>query len=409
MVKEFLIWLKGYLIIHIIGVSRDRFINLCMKNNLEMWNICDEKDCVESYISKSSYKKMSDYVEKTGVKIEVEDKCGLPYLFYRYKKRKLFALGLVLFFLAVYAFSFFVWDINIDGENIYTKEQIIRDLEEFNVRTGTPKKNVDCAELERKLREKYDNIAWISCELKGTRLNISINETISPEMIKENTTPCNIVAMKSGIVTDIVLESGTRVVNRGDEVEKGDILITGAINLYNDYDELIETSYVPANGEVYAICSYDYKDSFPLDYYEKEYTGSSKKYYGITFLDSTLMPFKPKDEYDNYDMLEEDNKLKLFASFYLPVSFKVNEVKEYEPVLKKYSEDEAKDKAHLRLNEYISNFNKKGVEILENNVKITISDTECMAEGTIITKELIGVPSELTIINQGENMEDGIY
>ena len=409
MFKKFLIWLRGYLIIRIIGISRDRFINLCVKNNLDMWNISDEKDYVEAYISRSSYRKMSDYVEKTGVNIEVENKLGLPYLFYRYKKRKLFALGTIFFFFAVYAFSFFIWDINIEGENIYTKEQIIRDLEGFDVGIGTPKNKIDCTDIERELREKYNNIAWISCELKGTRLNISINETISPEMIKENTTPCNIVAMKSGIVTDIVLESGTRVVNKGDEVNKGDILITGAVNLYNDYDELIETSYVPANGEIYAICSYDYNDSFPLDYYEKDYTGNSKKYYGITFFDSTLMPFKPKDEYDNYDMVEEDSKLKLFEAFYLPMSFKVNEVKEYEPVLKKYSDDEAKDKAYLRLNEYISNFNKKGVEILENNVKITISDTECVAEGTIITKELIGVPSELTIINQGESMEDGIY
>ncbi|MBQ9609985.1 MAG: sporulation protein YqfD [Lachnospiraceae bacterium] len=409
MFKKILIWLKGYLIIKITGISRSRFINLCVKNNLDMWNICEKEDYSEACISKNSYNKMTDYVEKTTVKISVEDKRGLPYLFYRYKKRKLFALGLILFILAIYSFSFFIWDINVDGENIYTKEQILRDLEEFDIKAGTPKKKIDCAGLERKLREKYDNIAWISCELKGTRLNISINETISPEMIKENTSPCNIIAMKSGIVTDIVLESGTRVVNKGDEVKKGDILITGAINLYNDYDELIETSYVPANGEIYAICSYDYKDIFSLDYYEKEYTGNSKKYYGLTVFYNTFMPFKPKNEYNNYDMVEEDNKLKLFDSFYLPISLKTNEVKEYEPVLKKYSNSEAEDKAYLRLNEYISNFNKKGVEILENNVKITISDTECVAEGTIITKELIGVPSELTIINQGESMEDGIY
>lgn len=409
MLKKILIWLKGYLILHIKGSGRERFLNLCIKNNIDMWNISDCNDYKKVYVSKRSYKELVPYTEKTGAFVEVNNKKGLPYIFYRYKKRKLFILGILCFLGFIYSFSFFIWDINISGEEIYTDEQILRTLKEYNIGLGTPKNKIDCAALEKKLREDYENIAWISCELKGTRLNISVNETIIPEAIKENEEPCNIVAVKDGIITDIYIESGTRVANKGDEVKKGDILITGAVNLYNDYDELIETSYVPANGSIYAIVSYTYSDCFDLTYYDKEYTGKEKKYYGICFGNNGFEPFTPKIKYSNYDLVKTDKKLKLGSFFYLPVSFEKNYIKEYKPEFKTYTKEEAENKARTKLNTYIDDLSKKGVEILENNVKIEISENTCTAKGTIVTREPIGVPADITIINQGEENTDGIY
>lgn len=408
MLKKFIIWLKGYLIICLSGNSKDRTINLCLKNGINIWRISESDGCKTIYISKNGYKELIPYLEKTGTKAEIIDKKGMPYLFFRYKKRKIFLLGLLLFFGIIYSFSFFIWDINISGEKIYTDEQIIQTLNDYNIRIGTAKGKINCTELEKILRAEYDDIAWISCELKGTRLNISINETIAPDMIKENTVPCNIVAAKDGLITDIYIESGTRVAGKGDEVKKGDILITGAINLYNDYDELIETSYVPANGQIYAVVSYEYHDSFSMDYYEKEYTGNQKKYFGLIIGDKAIKLPKSNKKYNNYDIATDEIRLKLGSFFYLPVSVKKSRVMEYEPVLKKYTDKEADMKARNKLNAYIEELNKKGVEILENNVKIEINGDICKADGTIVTKELIGIPADITIINQGEEA-DGIY
>lgn len=402
MFKKILTWLKGYLILKVKGISCDRFINLCMKNNLNLWNICEDNNCRTFRISAKSFKDLEQYIKKSGVELEILNKKGLPYIFYRYKKRKIFLLGLLLFIGLIYSFSFFIWDINITGEEIYTDEQIIKKLKEYDIKLGTPKSKINCSTLEKMLRDDYEDIAWISCELKGTRLNISINETILPENIKENEKPCNIIAVKDGIITDIYVESGTKVMNKGDEVKKGDILITGAINLYNDYDELIETSYVPANGEIYAIVSYDYNDTFELSHYEKEYTGESKKYYGLCIADNVIEPYKPKTNYNNYDLTQNDKKLKLGNVFYLPFSLKENIIDEYEPVLMTYTTEEAQSKAQMKLNSYIDELSKKGVEILENNVKIEIGDDICTSRGTIVTKERIGVPADITIINQGE-------
>ena len=54
-------------------------------------------------------------------------------------------------------------------------------------------------------------------------------------------------------------------------------MISGAVYLYDDNNEVLDTNYVSAEGEVYGICIYHYKNEISLSYYTKEYTGKSKK------------------------------------------------------------------------------------------------------------------------------------
>lgn len=402
MFEALLKWLRGFLIISISGNSRDRFLDICSKHNIVMWNIVSDKDTTRAYIARKAFRELEAYQKKTGVDIRICDKRGLPFFFYRYKKRKCFAICLILCVCLIYAFTLFIWDINISGESVYTKEQIRKDIIENYISLGTFKRNIDCAELEKKLREKYDQIAWISCEIKGTQLNITLTETVTPGLVRESEEPCNIVAVKDGIITDMITRSGSSVAHKGDEVKKGDILITGVVNIYNDFDELTETQYLPASGDVYAISQYQYDDSFFMEYYEKEYSDNEKHYYSLGFGDRFFSVIQPKTGAACTDVISEDHKLVLAGDFYLPLSVKKTTLREYTSVPKTYTEDEAREKAEKRLALYLDNLRKKGVEILENNVTIEIVDGTCTASGSIVTKELIGVPAEINIIEQGE-------
>ena len=145
---------------------------------------------------------------------------------------------------------------------------------------GTKRAAISIAELEKTLRMQYDQIAWITCDVEGTRLVVRFVETVEKEEVTTFDTPCNIVAVKDGIVLDLLAKSGTKLVNPGDEVKKGDVLITGVVNIYNEYEELIETNYVAADGIVYAQTKYQYQQAFPLDYTQKRQ--GKKKKTGIT-------------------------------------------------------------------------------------------------------------------------------
>ena len=110
----------------------------------------------------------------------------------------------------------------------------------------------------------------------------------------------------------------------------------------------------------------------------------------------------PKVGEETADTVTNDNKLKIGDSFYLPFSFQNTCISEYTTEAACYTDEQAHEKAMKRLNVYLDDLRKKGVEILENNVTIEVSNGTCTAEGYIVTKEPIGVPAELIIMEQGE-------
>ena len=307
-----------------------------------------------------------------------------------------------MFIIGIFIFSNYIWNVSIEGNELYTKEELTKNIIDEYVPIGTNKKEIDCNELEKALREQYKNIAWISCQIKGTNLIVNIEETIPTDQIITMTEPCNITAYKDAIITDIVINNGTRVVNIGDEIKKNDVLITGVVNIYNEYEELIESSYTAAQGTVWGIVEYEYSDELSMTTSDKTYTSNSKNTYSLNIGNNIIkLPFA-KVNYNHYDVITESNKIKLFNNFYLPIGITKNTCKEYNLSSVKLSEDEALEIANKRLVLYIDNLKKKGVSILENNVTISIENDKCIASGTIVAKEVIGIPSKIDITQEGE-------
>ena len=185
------------------------------------------------------------------------------------------------------------------------------------------------------------------------------------------------------------------------EVKKGDILISGTIYIYDDYNEILETNYICADGDVYGKTEIIYDDYVSLSHYEKEETKEKKTYYSISLFGKTYTPYTPKKNYTNQIETSEEISLRVGENLYLPLFFIKNQKIEYVPKLVNYSEEEAIFIMEERISEYQDNLIEKGVVILENNVKIYIENGVCYAKGNFVVVERIGLYQEKT-----EQMED---
>lgn len=394
----------GYLKVCYKGKEKVRFLQLCKKNGVELWDLHKTDDTLTFKISRSDYIYAQNFLDKITGNLEILNKIGIPYLFYRYKKRKIFLLSFMLFLFVIKLFTFYIWKINVTGTKGYTKEEIVKNITENYIPIGTKISNIDCEDLEEKLRLSYPDVAWISCNIKGTELNVNLSETVPKNTQMDFTVPCNMIAAKDAVISEVMVKDGLSLIHIGDEVKKGDVLITGVINISNEYDEYIETDYVSAKGEVYGITKYDYMDSFPLEYYKKQYTGNKKKTYGFQIINKFInIPYTIKFN-SAYDCISEEHNIRIGKTYSLPFGVTSFSYREYIPKREIYAEEEAKNIAEERLEIYLADLRKKGVEILENNVKIVMVDGICKASGTIVSKELIGVPSAITIFNQGEDL-----
>ena len=98
-------------------------------------------------------------------------------------------------------------------------------LAEEGIDIGKRKKTINTKEVINNMRLKRDDISWMSLDLKGTNVIITIVESDKKPKIIDKKAYCNIVANQSGIITKITADTGTALVKVGDIVKEGDVLI----------------------------------------------------------------------------------------------------------------------------------------------------------------------------------------
>ncbi len=216
-------WLYRYILgtvdIVVEGFFIERFINICKTENIILWSSKMEKGTIlKAKINKSDFKNLRHIAKRTSCRVSLEGKSGLPFVIKKYKKRKIFAIALLVIAIFSFVITRFIWNIEISGAQNISREEILSDLAKYGIKEGKLKVNLDLEEIKNEIRLNRDDLAWIGIDMKGTNVIVTIVEAIQePEIIDENA-PCNIVADKNGTISKMVVRNGTARVNVGDVV-----------------------------------------------------------------------------------------------------------------------------------------------------------------------------------------------
>lgn len=382
-------YIVGYMKIEIETNHLERFLNLCGNQKIELWSLKRKKKSCSCYISRADEKKSRFIQEKTNTKLKIIKRGGLPFFFDYYRKQKVFLLGISLGFLLLFGLSDFIWEIDVKGNTEYTKEDVVDFVKKNYVSLGTRKQKVNCDELEEKIRQNYDKIAWVSCSLDGCRLSIHMKETLDKKTKNKASSPCDLVAVKPGIVVSIMTQNGTALVKEGDKIKKGDTLISGNIYIFSDSNEILEKHRVIAEGEVRAKTRISYESDFSIDYYEKQF--NKQKSYGFcAYICGKKIPLLPEvKQKEGMDQMIEKYPIKLGKTFYLPLSFEKIVTRKYRTIKHSYQKKQAYQEAQRKIRKKIKCFEKGGAKVLSQNIEITVGRQKCTARGYFILEESI--------------------
>lgn len=395
MEPKILTYAKGYVVVLLKGYSPERFLNILSSHSIHIWDLNHTENGYEFTISLEDFRRLKPIVRKTKTRLLIRNRYGFPFFLQKYRKRKLFFAGILTAFLLLHSLSLFIWDIHIEGNYTYTENNLLDFLKEENVIHGMKKSQVDCDAIEKLIRNRYDDVTWVSASVSGTRLMIRMQENFDNNMVVESMGPADIVADSDCIITSIITRSGTPMVKKGDVAAKGDILVSGQIEILDDFGTVMAHEYTQADADIYGQVVYDYEDSIPLSYEKKVYTGNEKKAYGMRAFSWHLFLSAPRVSYENYDIIREQTQLVLGTNFYLPFYMEKCYYKEYlyEPV--KLGKEEAEKVLKKNINDFFENFIEKGVQIVGNNVKIHIDKKTGSASGKILIIQAIGKPAPL--------------
>lgn len=389
--KIFANHVSGFVNIVVEGYYIERFMNICASKSILLWNIKRDKSTIlRASVGIQDFKRLKTVCKKTQCKMKICDKKGLPFILYRYKKRKLF-LGLLCFLiLLIIILSNFIWNIEVTGNETIPTEEILELAKNNGLSIGKFKNTISTKEVINQIRLQRDDVAWVGIEIEGTNVKIKIVEADKkPEIINEEEY-CNIIADKAGMVTKINAQNGTPVVKVGDIVKPGDILIGGWME-----GKYTGTRYVHSQGEIQAKVWYTNTKKVPLIETKKIETGEVENKYSVNINNFKINLYKRVSKFENYDTIEENKKLKLFSNLYLPLEVTKYINKEYQTVEEVHSVEEAKQlaiqRAKQELDEQVAN--KESVLNVQTNSSETADYVE--VEVTYEVQETIGTKEKI--------------
>lgn len=344
-------YIIGYIRISIEGYYIERFINICGNEKITIWNLKRNKNVkLELNIGIKDLKKVAKIAKQTKCKIKIIKKKGLPFLFNRYRKRKLFFVFLLVIIIGLGISSNFVWNIQIVEEDKESIENLYQDVVESGLEIGKMKSKINTKDIINKVRLKRNDIAWMGIELKGTNAIVKVvKATAKPEIVDDNEY-CNIVSDKQGIITKINAQNGTIAVKVGDTVNVGTTLINGWME--GKYTGL---RYVHAKGEIQAKVWHTKNKKILYNATEKTETGNIENKYQIKINNFEINLSKRLSKFKIYDTIVLENKFKIFSDFYLPISLIKITNKEIKEEQKNYNVEQAKDLGIEQLQEELDN------------------------------------------------------
>lgn len=311
MFKKFFKFLYGYVIIRVYGKGAERFVNICLRRNIEVWNTKPCKDGIEMCIFARDFFLIREVVRKCHVRIKIIEKRGLLHLTRIYKKRYMFLIGFALCIALFVISAQFIWIVEINGVENCDITSVVATLDRIGIKSGSLKHRIpEGMDIKAEILSDTDGIAWAWVYIEGAKARVEIYEQTLPPNVIDKNIPCDIVAACDGVIKHIVVKNGEKIVKQGDAVKAGDVIVSGKVGTYKEgFPE--EYIYVHSMASTQAYTNHSKSGEYKLYYESRMPTGKSKKLYSVEVFGKMFSLPMSELDYENYDVKETRHELKI--------------------------------------------------------------------------------------------------
>jgi similar to stage IV sporulation protein len=227
--------LNSYIEFTAFGVYCNEFIDYLISSDLEVSQITSHSGIFTIRATPNSYLQIARKAREFRVKTKVVTRAGIYFTIRRYRRRIGIPAGLLAFFSIIVLMSGFVWSVRVVGlceSSAVSRWQILEHLSTSGIRPGVRIDSFDANLAELELSLAFDEIAWVSIERAGSRINVKINERLSDSDTDRIpvSQPCNIIASHSGQLIRAEIYRGELLYEVGSGINAGDVVVTGIIN-----------------------------------------------------------------------------------------------------------------------------------------------------------------------------------
>ena len=297
------------------------------------------------------YKKREfiSYLKNSSVDFSFGAPRGLPTLFLTLSKKYGFILGVIAFLSITISAEMFIWEISVSGNDSITNSEILEEMSEFGVKIGARISSLDLDSICTKYLIKNTDVSWIRINIIGNGVQIVLREKATAPPEAEDY-PSNIIALCDGYVFRVEVSSGQALVNSGEAVLKGQVLVSGLVDNGNE-----TFRFERSDAKIFAITEEKISVKIPMTYTEKRYTGETYEKKSLIFFSKSInFSFLGRNSQTSCDIIEVYESPVLWNGKVIPLSVKTSIYKSYVSESIPLTEKEASHLAENQLAEKIS-------------------------------------------------------
>ncbi len=315
-------YIRGEILFQARGGFPERFFNLCRVHKIKIWDIRQNGECFTAHTSISGYREIPEAARKSGMRVKIIKKIGVPFFIRKIDERKGLIAGVVVACFLIVLYTKSVWVIDVEGNSKISDSKIMDVLEENGLKKGTLKKDIDYEKYKFLLYQNIPGISWANLQIDGARMVVEITEvTQAPENAEKKI--CNIIASHDGIIENQVVSAGESMVKSGEAVKKGDLLVSGVT--FNDKAQA--TQFWASRAVVNASTKRVFKAEIAKKQTKTIYTGREKSRNQLEFFRLKIPLYIMNTSFKNYKC-EESETSPVICGTELPVKLKRKVLKE---------------------------------------------------------------------------------
>ncbi|MBQ4051157.1 MAG: sporulation protein YqfD [Oscillospiraceae bacterium] len=243
------------------------FLTLASENDLTIQKFCKSDGICFGYLPPREYRTAAKLARSVGVRLQILEKNGVSFALRRYRRRLGLFVWPVVFSAALLFSQNFLWAVDVSGCENLQQEVIRTEAAGYGLKTGIYLPGTDLGAIAAELRKAFPQIASLSLNRIGSRVEIALTEAASaPEILPDD--PCSIFASRTGKIVSLSVTAGQAAVSPGQTVAEGQLLISGVGETADG-----KTFFSHASGEAMAEALFDETFTLSLAQNEQLFTG----------------------------------------------------------------------------------------------------------------------------------------
>jgi len=222
-------WLTGWIRFEAEGGFPERLLNLSARGGIDLWSMSRSGITLSACCPARAYRSLRAPARRAGMCMHVTERHGAPFFLRRWQKRTGIIAGVIVFAVIINIFSSRIWVIQVRGNDTVSSEQITAVLEKYGICEGVNPSRLVTEQIQLEAIGELPELAWFTVNLSGSTAYIDVAERVdAPEMVPSDA-PSNIKAACDGRIISVEAYTGQALVNPGDAVIKGALLVSGVV------------------------------------------------------------------------------------------------------------------------------------------------------------------------------------